>query len=168
MLFARAAAPGIAETSRFYNDCGAPIVVSCASCGAPNPPGSKFCASCGATLAPRPAPTTAPPPHSTTGAERRRLSVIFCELVGSTVEGSQENRTVLAPTHNPPTVRFRCFPAWKQAAGMTAGKAVYPTQSRARRPRRQVGRARCSCRHYPIWAANQSRAGPADWSNMSV
>ena len=46
----------------------------CDQCGTTNPPASKFCNECGNRLA------QAPPPE----AERRRLTVLFCDLVGST------------------------------------------------------------------------------------
>ena len=47
--------------------------MQCASCGAQNPEGKKFCGECGAPL--RPAPPV---------AELRQITVMFCDLVGST------------------------------------------------------------------------------------
>ena len=97
---------------RFCADCGAPLSVACPACGSANALTKKFCGDCGQVLpAPPPrgqppvataAPTTpaAPPagpaPASmsghaaspaadrATGAERRQLTVMFCDLVGST------------------------------------------------------------------------------------
>ena len=56
---------------------------------AENPPGNKFCADCGAALAIRAsnAPADAASPLTaapTSSAERRQLTVLFCDLVGST------------------------------------------------------------------------------------
>lgn len=48
--------------------------MTCPSCSFQNPPGFKFCGSCGAGL------HTTPKPE----AERRQISVMFCDLVGST------------------------------------------------------------------------------------
>jgi len=72
---------------RFCAECGAALAAVCASCGAANQPGEKFCGGCGARLptvasgtsAPRPEPDAAVP-----AGERRQLTVLFCDLVGST------------------------------------------------------------------------------------
>ena len=61
----------------------------CAACGAANEPGEKFCGGCGArlpTVVPVPgAPTPTPAPDAAVPAgERRQLTVLFCDLVGST------------------------------------------------------------------------------------
>lgn len=74
---------------RFCAECGTSLAVGCASCGAPNEPGEKFCGGCGerlTTVAPAPgAPTpTAAPEVALAGGERRQLTVLFCDLVGST------------------------------------------------------------------------------------
>src|SRR5215831_11709631 len=72
---------------RFCAECGAALASSCGACGAANQPGEKFCGGCGARLptvasapgAPTPAPDAAIP-----AGERRQLTVLFCDLVGST------------------------------------------------------------------------------------
>jgi class 3 adenylate cyclase len=68
---------------KFCVQCGASLAVACRSCGHPNPPLAKFCANCGSELATgsSPSPTIV---HPTPSAERRQLSVMFCDLVGST------------------------------------------------------------------------------------
>src|SRR6185369_3822680 len=74
---------------RFCGECGAALAAVCGACGASNGPGEKFCGGCGAPL--RSAPTApssvaaASEPEATppTG-ERRQLTVLFCDLVGST------------------------------------------------------------------------------------
>ena len=74
----------ILESGRFCDECGAPLAAGCPSCGTANRPGAKFCSKCGSDLsAPPPAasPPISPPPS---WAERRQLTVMFCDLVGST------------------------------------------------------------------------------------
>ena len=51
----------------------------CTSCGFENPAGGKFCSECGAQLN---APIATP--VSETAGERRHLTVLFSDLVGST------------------------------------------------------------------------------------
>jgi class 3 adenylate cyclase/predicted ATPase len=73
------------DGKRFCGDCGAPLPLRCSACGSDNPPGKKFCADCGAPLGtslPRKADEPAATPVS--AGERRQLTVIFCDLVGST------------------------------------------------------------------------------------
>jgi class 3 adenylate cyclase len=76
------------EGKKFCGDCGAPLPVRCAACGAENPPGKKFCADCGAALTIRafsaPSEATSPLAAPMSSAERRQLTVLFCDLVGST------------------------------------------------------------------------------------
>jgi class 3 adenylate cyclase len=91
---------------RFCAECGAPLPLACPACGFANEPGEKFCGGCGTPLAgPAAQPTqTAQPPtpsavqshqeappvaRSTPEAERRQLTVLFCDLVDSTVLASQ-------------------------------------------------------------------------------
>src|SRR5262249_47819511 len=91
------------EGARFCRECGALFGVICSSCGASVQAGSKFCDSCGTplTAAQRPEPErprsggphaasaadvveVAGPWKGTAEAERRQLTVLFCDLVGST------------------------------------------------------------------------------------
>src|SRR6516165_8109081 len=74
------------EGRKFCATCGAPLIVRCPKCGASNQPDERFCGECGARLAETPGPTA---PEVTTIAvsaagERRHLTVLFCDLVGST------------------------------------------------------------------------------------
>ena len=83
-------------------DCGRPLSVRCAACGSENPSGKRFCGDCGAALMPTGTarvsavaggsmcsvprlsePLTLPPAPSAS-AERRQLTVMFCDLVDST------------------------------------------------------------------------------------
>src|SRR5262245_26646699 len=82
------------EGKNFCGDCGTRLPMRCIACGAENPPSKKFCADCGAALGLRtfPAPTeTASPLQAApmSSAERRQLTVLFCDLVGSTALASR-------------------------------------------------------------------------------
>jgi class 3 adenylate cyclase/tetratricopeptide (TPR) repeat protein len=66
---------------------------SCPSCGFDNEPGEKYCGGCGASLIAKPATETKPVVSEEPAArearaavepERRQLTVMFCDLVGST------------------------------------------------------------------------------------
>ena len=77
------------DGKRFCGDCGAPLPLRCSACGSDNPPGKKFCADCGAPLGtslPTALPKKADEPAATpvSAGERRQLTVMFCDLVGST------------------------------------------------------------------------------------
>jgi class 3 adenylate cyclase/predicted ATPase len=88
--------------SKFCIECGASLLLACSSCGHDNPPQAKFCANCGAALTTdsSPAPAPAPPMSS---AERRQLTVMFCDLVGSTALSvrldPEDLREVIAAYH---------------------------------------------------------------------
>jgi len=72
---------------RFCAECGSLLAIHCPKCGAETSANAKFCADCGtasgdaapAAVAARTAPVTA-----SAGGERRHLTVLFCDLVGST------------------------------------------------------------------------------------
>jgi len=71
---------------RFCSECGARFSRRCPQCGAENAPAAKFCGDCGAALSAQvqpPVAETAPVQPQDTG-ERRHLTVLFCDLVGST------------------------------------------------------------------------------------
>jgi class 3 adenylate cyclase/tetratricopeptide (TPR) repeat protein len=79
------------DDSRFCEACGAALPVRCASCGATSRAGARFCSKCGKPLTadspavapPKPAATPSPS-QPASSAERRQLTVMFCDLVGST------------------------------------------------------------------------------------
>src|SRR5262245_19498276 len=97
------------EGTKFCGGCGKSLTNQCPSCGVENPSQFKFCGECGALLqaarrstpakrrsrkgttsarkATRPAvSSTAAQPHlAAPEAERRQLTVMFCDLVGSTL-----------------------------------------------------------------------------------
>jgi class 3 adenylate cyclase len=80
------------DDSRFCEACGAALPVRCATCGATSRAGARFCSKCGNTLTlegagPPTKPATAlisPATQSAASAERRQLTVMFVDLVGST------------------------------------------------------------------------------------
>jgi class 3 adenylate cyclase len=77
------------DDSRFCEACGAALPVRCISCGAISRAGATFCSKCGKALtADSPAkPATAassPVANPSASAERRQLTVMFVDLVGST------------------------------------------------------------------------------------
>jgi class 3 adenylate cyclase len=75
-----------AATRRFCAACGTPLPSPCPACGFENEPSARFCGGCGKPTgdAPPSAPVTAAPPPRADSAERRQLTVMFCDLVGST------------------------------------------------------------------------------------
>jgi class 3 adenylate cyclase/tetratricopeptide (TPR) repeat protein len=103
------------EGAKFCNECGNPLAISCPNCGHQNQPGSKFCSECGTRLqeipAPPPAVSQAPASPDTLvqslipeefavkleGArsaramvgERRTVTMLFCDVKGSTIAAEQ-------------------------------------------------------------------------------
>src|SRR5215468_380435 len=80
-------------TANFCVACGAPIQGRCTQCGFQNQPTAKFCENCGAGFEPdngsikpkgRDGVAGGTPPAGYTVAQRRRLTVMFCDLVDST------------------------------------------------------------------------------------
>src|SRR5438067_1515501 len=98
------------EGAKFCIECAAPFTRRCPSCGSENPPRAKFCAECATPLtAEVPSPKSQVQSLEESGvrglesggqksqearvrgpesrqdvAERRQLTVMFCDLVGST------------------------------------------------------------------------------------
>ena len=97
------------EDMKFCIECGNPLKNICTDCKFENPPQSKFCGKCGKSLIKQnrkpetPGITTkqqqrdhkaiktaqTSPDHSNREAERRQLTVMFCDLVGSTALSEQ-------------------------------------------------------------------------------
>ena len=100
-----------AEGAKFCEECGTPFVRLCLSCGQQMRPTAKFCPECGTPLQaigkPKPAkrrkgatPTgrisrpaarsaASRPRTAVPEAERRQLTVMFCDLIGSTALSAQ-------------------------------------------------------------------------------
>jgi class 3 adenylate cyclase/predicted ATPase len=71
---------------RFCAQCGTPLPLQCSVCGFENEPAVRFCGGCGKPVegGAAPAPPSSWPPARADNAERRQLTVMFCDLVGST------------------------------------------------------------------------------------
>ena len=67
---------------RFCAQCGAALAVECPGCHYVNEPLERYCGGCGGTLAPE--PNSAIRGREARSPERRQLTVLFCDLVGST------------------------------------------------------------------------------------
>jgi class 3 adenylate cyclase/tetratricopeptide (TPR) repeat protein len=92
-----------AAGSRFCNQCATPFSKKCAKCAFSNAYEAKFCAQCGGALdAAEPIHAKANLVDGLTG-ERRHLTVLFCDLVGSTAIAArldpEEWRETLAGFH---------------------------------------------------------------------
>src|SRR5258708_9463133 len=90
----------IPDGSKFCIRCGASLPLACSACGHVNPPQARFCANCGVALT-----TGSPlsPGLPMSSAERRQLTVMFCDLVGSTALSvrldPEDLREVIAAYH---------------------------------------------------------------------
>ena len=80
------------DGKKFCTACGASLQLRCPACGGENLSGAKFCGDCGWCLdvaatgtaaTPFEISGVAPPTRTTPEAERRQLTVMFCDLVGS-------------------------------------------------------------------------------------
>ena len=83
------------EGARFCRQCGATFTMACPRCGASSNADSKFCDACGTALA---VPPSDDRPAEPIAAERRQLTVMFCDLVGSTQLASRLDPEVLRDT----------------------------------------------------------------------
>lgn len=95
---------------KFCGDCGASLPPCCAVCGAENPPGTRFCGNCGTALAdmqappdPGPSPSGRQASGAAAQAERRQITVMFCDLADSTALASlldpEDLREVISAFH---------------------------------------------------------------------
>jgi class 3 adenylate cyclase len=100
----------VPDGSKFCNDCGAAVPFRCVACGAQNRAGSKFCSECGASLAAPSAGSLAAAPTAAAALqqpipspERRQLTVMFCDLVGSTALSTrldpEDTREIISAYH---------------------------------------------------------------------
>jgi class 3 adenylate cyclase len=78
-----------AAGSRFCNQCATSLNKLCPKCASDNTPGARFCAQCAAPLdGAAPIRAEAESGEGLTG-ERRHLTILFCDLVGSTAIAAQ-------------------------------------------------------------------------------
>jgi len=95
-----------AEGLKFCTECGASLAAPCSQCGFKGPPKSKFCGQCGTSLG---VLSVVRPVE----AERRQLTVLFCDLVGSTAFSEkldpEDLHEVLQEYHSASTEVIRRF-----------------------------------------------------------
>jgi len=81
------------DVMNFCGRCASPLSLRCPHCGSENPPGVAFCGKCAASLSWQTQVSKSTNTNKqlekqedkvAPGAERRQLSVMFCDLVGST------------------------------------------------------------------------------------
>src|SRR5262249_9101642 len=101
----------VTANKRFCGDCGTALPWNCGSCGSENPADKRFCSDCGA-----PRGTASRTPQVSTAAplpERRLLSVMMVDLVGSTALGlrldAEELRETINAFHAHVTSLVACF-----------------------------------------------------------
>ena len=84
----------LAEGAKFCSECGTPLSLACPACGHICGAPANFCPECGTRVGSREAETAVPTPSSPSvasprdgaseHAERRQLTVLFCDVIGST------------------------------------------------------------------------------------
>ena len=77
---------------KFCGDCGAALANLCPQCGSDNPAGKRFCGECGTALgSPLSSDVSTATPVETPAlaGERRHLTILFCDLVGSVTLAAQ-------------------------------------------------------------------------------
>ncbi len=74
------------EGVKFCESCGGNLETPCPACNTLGPPDRKFCGECGTAIAIQATTPAHPPtePAISGSPERRHLTVMFCDLVGST------------------------------------------------------------------------------------
>jgi class 3 adenylate cyclase len=137
---------------RFCAKCGSRLGEMCGACGTQNDPGENFCGSCGAALSAgaMSAPGVAASQPLPSGgmavrdAERRHLTVMFCDLVGSTelagrmdpeewrhvVHGYQQSATEVVARFGGHVAKYLgdgllVYFGWPRAHGDDAERAVH-------------------------------------------
>jgi class 3 adenylate cyclase/tetratricopeptide (TPR) repeat protein len=93
--------------SKFCDQCGTALPVACPACSHPNPVRAKFCSECGANLASASEVTRRaslePRTPNAPSAERRQLTIMFCDMVGSSALSTrldpEEQRNVITAFH---------------------------------------------------------------------
>lgn len=74
----------VPEQRKYCGRCGAAAVRRCPACGVVNPAPNKFCGDCGTKLRVDSRRAVVPTARDARPIERRQLTVLFCDLVGST------------------------------------------------------------------------------------
>src|SRR5258707_4136369 len=72
------------QGAKFCSECASSMMAKCARCGANNKPGAKYCNECAAPLTASARVEATVQSRDGGAGERRHLTVLFCDLVGST------------------------------------------------------------------------------------
>src|SRR5689334_19027582 len=101
----------VATNKRFCGDCGTALPWLCGSCGSENPADKRFCGDCGTAHGVTPGAPQIPP--AVPVPERRMLSVMIVDLVGSTALGQrldpEDLREAINAFHAHVTSLVACF-----------------------------------------------------------
>jgi class 3 adenylate cyclase len=99
----------LTEGSNFCEECGAALPRPCPNCAHANSAKAKFCSKCGASLTADASQPAAQPPSRpastapTPPSERRQLTIMFCDMVGSSALSTrldpEEQGDVIAAFH---------------------------------------------------------------------
>src|SRR5947207_14108490 len=99
------------EGSKFCEHCGSALPRVCRACGHANSAQARFCSECGVGFAanyPSVGPSTGPrltaPAAPASSTERRQLTIMFCDMVGSSALSTrldpEEQRDVISAFQN--------------------------------------------------------------------
>jgi class 3 adenylate cyclase len=99
------------EGSKFCEHCGSALPRVCLACGHANSAQARFCSECGSglasgklSLAASTGPSPTPPATPASSAERRQLTIMFCDMVGSSALSTrldpEEQGDVIAAFHS--------------------------------------------------------------------
>jgi class 3 adenylate cyclase len=116
----------VPDGSNFCGKCGFALPRTCSNCGNAVPAENSFCSKCGtrvatgnvASVSSATTRSTAPTPSTASSAERRQLTIMFCDMVGSSALSTrldpEEQGDVIAPFHT------CCADEIKSLGGMVA------------------------------------------------
>ncbi len=93
------------EGSKFCGNCGTALPRACPNCGHAVPPENSFCSECGTSIGAKKVASPPSPTHraAPATAERRQLTIMFCDMVGSSALATrldpEEQGNVIAAFH---------------------------------------------------------------------
>ena len=165
------------QGANFCIQCATPFPHRCQKCGFENPSEAKFCAQCAAPLdAAEPIRAEAETRDGLTG-ERRQLTVMFCDVVGSTPLSEQldpEELRELMRSYQEVCVRAitSLIATWLNISAMDCWKnsQAIPPRTKMMRPARRglalPSSRNCGARNCPIRSTSVSVSTPGWWSQV--